>query len=253
MFIDTHAHLYFDDLSDQLESVVNRALEESVKYIICVGTDLASSKASIAISEKFNCVYSTVGIHPHDAKDAPSNFLDILEEMILHPKVVGLGEMGLDYFRNHSSVNQQYKVFHSQLLLAKKLDVPAVIHNRNADEDLLSIVKEISPRKAVIHCFSSDVAVAKRAIKAGCHLSFTGNITFGNNHTESVLRVIPIEKIMLETDCPFLAPVPNRGKLNEPSTIPHIAKKIAEIKEIELGDVANLTSTTAQNFFGLPY
>jgi TatD DNase family protein len=139
------------------------------------------------------------------------------------------------------------------LLLAKKLDVPAVIHNRNADEDLLSIVKEISPRKAVIHCFSSDVAVAKRAIKAGCHLSFTGNITFGNNHTESVLRVIPIEKIMLETDCPFLAPVPNRGKLNEPSNIPHIAKKIAEIKEIELGDVANLTSTTAQNFFGLPY
>ena len=201
--IDTHCHIYYDKYSDDIDQVINRSIEHNISKIICVGVDFKSSKKSIDLAEKYDMVYATAGYHPHDSKDARDDYLNDLRILAKNPKVIAIGEMGLDYFRNLSSVNQQYKVFHSQLLLAKKLDVPAVIHNRNADEDLLSIVKEISPRKAVIHCFSSDVAVAKRAIKAGCHLSFTGNITFGNNHTESVLRVIPIEKINLSNDIFF--------------------------------------------------
>lgn len=252
MYIDTHAHLYYDDLKNQLDSVIKRATEASVNQIICVGTDLVSSRTSISIAEKYKGVFATAGVHPHDAKDAPDDYLDILKDLLTHPKVVAVGEMGLDYFRNLSPPECQNDIFRSQLKLANKLGMPAVIHNRDADEDLLTTVENIRPYKAVLHCFSSDVIVAERALNAGCHFSFTGNVTFNDNHSKAVLRMLPIQRIMLETDSPFLTPRPNRGKLNEPSNIPFISERIAETKEIELKTFANLTSITAQKFFGLP-
>ncbi len=210
MYTDTHAHLYYDDLKDRLDSVMERARAASVERIICVGTDLASSRTSISIAERFDGVFATAGVHPHDAKDAPEDYLSQVKELLTHEKVVAVGEMGLDYFRNFSPPEQQREVFRSQL------------------------------------------PTAERALNAGCLLSFTGNVTFGKNSTEAVLEMTPVERIMLETDCPFMTPVPNRGKVNEPSNIPYIGQRIAEIKAMKLMELARITSATAQDFFGLP-
>ena len=252
MYIDTHAHLYYDDLKNQLGDVVKRAEAVGVTQIICVGNDLPSSKTSISIAEKYNAVFATVGVHPHDAKDTPDDYLRQLRDMASHSKVVAMGEMGLDYFRDFSPRNVQKEVFLSQLALAREMDLPAVIHNRDADEDILKILEEIRYEKSVLHCFSSDTEMAGRAVSLGCFLSFTGNVTFGKNHTEAVLSAIPMDRIMLETDCPFMTPVPNRGKLNEPANILHIAQWIAKVKRIDVSEVAESTTSTAQNFFDLP-
>ena len=252
MYIDTHAHLYYDDLKNQLGDVVKRAEAAGVTQIICVGTDLPSSKTSISIAEKYNAVFATVGVHPHDAKDTPDDYLRQLRDMASHSKVVAMGEMGLDYFRDFSPRNVQKEVFLSQLALARELDLPAVIHNRDADEDILKILEEVRYERSVLHCFSSDTEMAGRAVSLGCFLSFTGNVTFGKNHTESVLLTTPLNRIMLETDCPFMTPVPNRGKLNEPANILHIAQWIAKVKRIDVSEVAESTTSTAQIFFDLP-
>ena len=252
MYIDTHAHLYYDDLKNQLGDVVKRAEAAGVTQIICVGTDLPSSKTSISIAEKYNAVFATVGVHPHDAKDTPDDYLRQLRDLASHSKVVAMGEMGLDYFRDFSPRNIQKEVFQSQLALARELDLPAVIHNRDADEDILKILEEVRYERSVLHCFSSDTEMAGRAVSLGCFLSFTGNVTFGKNHTESVLLTTPLNRIMLETDCPFMTPVPNRGKLNEPANILHIAQWIAKVKRIDVSEVAESTTSTAQIFFDLP-
>ena len=252
MYIDTHAHLYYDDLKNQLGDVVKRAEAAGVTQIICVGTDLPSSKTSISIAEKYNAVFATVGVHPHDAKDTPDDYLRQLGDLASHSKVVAMGEMGLDYFRDFSPRNVQKEVFLSQLALARELDLPAVIHNRDADEDILKILEEVRYERSVLHCFSSDTEMAGRAVSLGCFLSFTGNVTFGKNHTESVLLATPLDRIMLETDCPFMTPVPNRGKLNEPANILHIAQWIAKAKRIDVSEVAESTTSTAQIFFDLP-
>ena len=252
MYIDTHAHLYYDDLKNQLGDVVKRAEAAGVTQIICVGTDLPSSKTSISIAEKYNAVFATVGVHPHDAKDTPDDYLRQLRDMASHSKVVAIGEMGLDYFRDFSPRNVQKEVFLSQLALARELDLPAVIHNRDADEDILKFLEEVRYEKSVLHCFSSDTEMAGRAVSLGCFLSFTGNVTLGKNHTEAVLSAIPMDRIMLETDCPFMTPVPNRGKLNEPANILHIAQWIAKVKRIDVSEVAESTTSTAQIFFDLP-
>lgn len=252
MYIDTHAHLYYDNLKNQLAKVVERAEAAGVTQIICVGTDLPSSETSISIAEKYDAVFATVGVHPHDAKDAPDDYLHQLRDLTSHSKVVAVGEMGLDYFRDFSPRNVQKEVFQSQLALARELDLPAVIHNRDADEDILKILEEVRYEKSVLHCFSSNTEMAGRAISLGCLLSFTGNVTFGKNHTESVLLTTPLNRIMLETDCPFMTPVPNRGKLNEPANILHIAQWIAKIKRINVSEVAESTTSTAQFFFNLP-
>ena len=246
MYIDTHAHLYYDDLKNQLGDVVKRAEAAGVTQIICVGTDLPSSKTSISIAEKYNAVFATVGVHPHDAKDTPDDYLRQLRDLASHSKVVAMGEMGLDYFRDFSPRNVQKEVFLSQLALAREMDLPAVIHNRDADEDILKILEEIRYERSVLHCFSSDTEMAGRAVSLGCFLSFTGNVTFGKNHTEAVLSAIPMGRIMLETDCPFMTPVPNRGKLNEPANILHIAQWIAKVKRIDVSEVAEISKMLVQ-------
>ena len=252
MYIATRARLYYDNLKIQLAKVVERAEAAGVTQIICVGTDLPSSETSISIAEKYDAVFATVGVHPHDAKDAPDDYLHQLRDLTSHSKVVAVGEMGLDYFRDFSPRNMQKEVFQSQLELARELDLPAVIHNRDADEDILKILEEVRYEKSVLHCFSSDTEMAGRAVSLGCFLSFTGNVTFGKNHTEAVLSATPMDRIMLETDCPFMTPVPNRGKLNEPANILHIAQWIAKVKRIDVSEVAESTTSTAQIFFDLP-
>ncbi len=252
MLVDTHAHLYYSDLNSQLNDVIARAAEVEVEQIVCVGTDYESSVESIAIAEKYPNVFATVGVHPHDAKDTTVDFIEKLRNLTKHDKVVAIGEMGLDFYRNISPPEVQRTVFLKQLELTEELDLPAVIHNRDADDALMTILEEITPERGVVHCFSSDLETAKEILNLGVKISFTGTVTFGKNNSESVLKYINLEDFMLETDCPFLAPVPNRGKLNEPANVLHIARRVAEIKGLSVEEVAEQTTRNAQTFFSLP-
>jgi TatD DNase family protein len=252
LFIDSHAHLYYKKLLDQLDDVIGRASDAGVNRIICVGTNLESSKTSISISERYPSVFATVGIHPHDAKDAPVNYMEEIARLANHPRVIAVGEMGLDFYRNLSPQETQREVFQNQLELAQSLGLPAVIHNRNADNTIYEVIKSVGYEKGVMHCFSSDVTMAQQVLNFGFKISFTGTVTYGKHHNEIVLKEVPLESIMLETDCPFLSPVPKRGKLNEPANIPLIAGKIAEIKKESVETVAKITTNTAINFFNLP-
>ena len=248
--IDTHSHIYYDAYKNNLDQVINRALENNIKKIICVGVDLKTSEKSIKIAEKYDCIYATVGYHPHDSKTVNQNYLKEIEDLYSHDKVVAIGEIGLDYYYKYSSKKKQLIVFNEQLELAKSLNAPVVIHNRLSDTDLLNSLKEKKISNGVIHCFASNSDFAKSIIQLGLHISFTGLITFVKE-LEKVVKEISIKNIMIETDSPYLTPIPNRGKTNEPYMVKYIAKKIATIKNIPLDDVIKQTTLTANNFFGI--
>ena len=248
--IDTHSHIYYDKYKDDLNEVVNRATANNICNIICVGVDIDSSRKSIKISEKYDMIYSTVGYHPHESKDAEKMYLDQLQDLLAHPKVVALGEIGLDYYYNHSDHKTQIRVFKEQLELAKTLDIPVIIHNREADNDLYENLKDSGISKGVIHCYSSDIKYAQKIFDLGLIISFTGIITF-SDQLQKVVKEIPIENMMLETDSPYLTPIPHRGKRNEPYMVNYIAEKIADIKQMSIDEVASITTKTAKQFFGI--
>jgi len=249
-FIDTHCHIYYDKYQDDINNVINKANDNNIKYMICVGVDLESSEKSITLSNQYESVFATVGYHPHESKLAGDNYLDKMTELLKHPKVVAVGEIGLDYYYEHSDKNTQIKVFREQLELAKELNMPAVIHNRESDEDLYNNIKESKITKGVIHCYSSDIQYANKIFDLGLLVSFTGIITFSKS-LQKVVKEIPIEKMMIETDSPYLTPIPFRGKRNEPHMVSLIAEKIAEIKGIPIEEVAKTTTNTAKNLFGI--
>ena len=247
-FIDTHAHIYNDDYTNRIDDLIKEANAKGVEKIISVGVNLATSEECVKLAEKYTCVYATCGFHPHEAAKAPKRYLYELEQFYEHPKVVAVGEIGLDYYYNFSDQKDQKRVYHDQLEMASCLELPVVVHCRNADNDILKGIQESEYESGVIHCFASDLKFANSIIEIGFHISFTGMITFVKE-LESVVREIPLEKMMLETDSPYLSPIPHRGKQNEPSRVIHIAEKIAELKEISLDDVAKSTTETAHNLF----
>ena len=249
-FIDTHSHIYYDKYNDDLDLVINKSIDNNVKQIICVGVDIESSIKSIKIAEKYDCVYATVGYHPHESKDTIKNYLYELEKLSKHEKVVAIGETGLDYHYNHSDKATQLKVFLEQLELANALKMPVIIHNRNSDNDIIECLVKKNISNGVIHCFASNLEFAHKVINQGLNISFTGLITFVKE-LEKVISDVPINKIMLETDSPYLAPIPYRGKRNEPYMIKYIAEKISQIKNIALEEVRNQTTQTAKDFFGI--
>ena len=249
-FIDTHSHIYYKQYRDDLEDVINKSLENNVKKIICVGVDIKSSIESIKIAEKYTNVYSTVGYHPHESKWTSKNYLYELEEMSKHQKVVAIGETGLDYYYKHSDKSIQKTIFLEQLELSKSLNLPVIIHNRESDNDIINCLIEKNITNGVIHCFASNTEFAKKILNQGLKISFTGLITFAKELEEVILN-IPIEKIMLETDSPYLTPVPFRGKRNNPSMIKYIAEKISTIKKISIEEVGKITTKTAEEFFGI--
>ena len=247
--IDTHCHIYYDKYHD-VDEVINRALENNISKIICVGVDIESSNKSIELAEKYDMVYATAGYHPHESKDTNSNYLKELESLLIHDKVVALGEIGLDFFYNHSDKNTQIKVFKEQLELSKSLNMPCIIHNRESDNELILSIKDIGTNIGVVHCFASNLKFAKKLIDLNFYLSFTGLITFVEELQE-VVKNIPLDKIMIETDSPYLAPIPHRGKRNEPYMVKYVAEKIAMIKNISFNQVAKQTTKTARDFFGI--
>ncbi len=248
--IDTHAHLFAEEYQDRLDEVLQRAGEAGVAAVICVGLDLPTSEQAVTIAETYSNVWAAVGIHPHDAGDAPPDVLQKLEALAAHEKVVAIGETGLDYVRNISPPKMQRSLFQGQLELARSLDLPAIVHNRRADGDLLAIIQAVGHAKGVLHCFSSSPAVARIAIELRAHISFTGTVTFGKNDNAAVLKAIGLDRVMVETDCPYLAPVPHRGQTNEPAFVRHVAEKIAAICGTTLEEVARITTANARGLFG---
>ena len=254
MFIDTHAHLFFDNFKEDLNEVLNRAKENSVDYIIVPATDLKTAHEAISLSEKYEQIYATVGIHPHDTKDWNDSLINEIEKLAKHPKVVGIGEIGLDYYYDFSPKDQQIKAFKSQLDLSLKLNLPVVIHNRDSDADMMEIINSYcgSGLKAQFHCYNGSLKDAIELMKMNHFISFTGNITFKkSNELREILKKINLNHLMLETDSPFMTPVPHRGKRNEPAYVKLVAQQIADVHKISVEEVGNITSLNTFRFFGI--
>ena len=247
--IDTHCHINDEKYKNDIDQIVQRAIDSGVKKMICVGVDLETSEKAILISDKFEEVYATVGYHPHESKDAPQRYIYELEDMAKNPKVVAVGETGLDYHYNISPKSIQKNIFNEQIELSKDLNIPIIMHNRDSDKDLLSIIESSKLDYGVVHCFSSDWELAEKLLNMNIKLSFTGMVTFINDPIEEVLKKINLNDFFLETDSPYLAPKPHRGKRNEPAMINLIAEKIAEIKEISVETIIQSTTQNALSFF----
>ncbi len=246
--IDTHCHLYDEKLYANLDEIITNASEANIEKMICIGDNLQTSEKSIKISETYQNIYATIGIHPHESKNTPISYLSMLEKKATHKKVVAIGEIGLDYYYNFSDSDTQKKVFLDQLKLAKKLNLPAVIHCRDAYEDLYTTILNSNHKKGVIHCFSGSIEFAKKIINLGFYISFTGMITFVKE-LENIIHKIDLKHIMIETDSPYLAPVPYRGKINQPAYVNKVAEKIAEIKNISIEEVEKITTNNANLLF----
>jgi TatD DNase family protein len=255
LLIDSHAHLELEPLVLDPGAVVQRASAAGVARIITVGIDLDDAKRALDIAEDFDQVFACVGFHPHNARHVGKDGLAKMEELAHHPKVVGYGEVGLDFFRNRSPRDSQLGVFADQLSLARKLDKPVIIHLRDAYPEGLDMLEKAAPFPAggVIHCFSGNKDDAKRALNLGFHISIPGTVTYKkNDNLRSIVSELPEERLLLETDCPFLSPEPLRGKDNEPAFLVHTARKVAEVRGVSFGEISRITTTNAINLFGLP-
>ena len=248
--IDTHSHIYYNSFNDDIDQVIDRAKQNNISKIICVGVDIESSVKSLELAQKYDIVYATAGYHPHEAKETKKSYLKELENILSHNKVLALGEIGLDFYYNHSDKKVQIKTFKEQLELAKSLNMPTVVHSRNSDHYLLDCIIETQSKNGVVHCFASNINFANKLFKEGYYISFTGLITFSKELID-VVRKAPIDKFMIETDSPYLTPTPYRGKRNEPYMVKYVAEKIAKIKGVETEVIAKHTTKTAYNFFGL--
>lgn len=248
--IDTHAHLHFPKLAEQIPAVLARAKEVGVTTIINVASDLAGAEASIALAAQYPQLYATVGIHPHDAEKFDQ--FEQLEKLIQQPKVVAIGEIGLDYFRNYCPPEIQKTVFERQLFLALKYQKPIIIHNRGADQDVFDYVAKLDYPRIVYHCYSSSYAYAQKLLSKRFMLSFTANITYPKNEElRAVVKEVPLEHIMVETDSPFLSPQAMRRETNEPAQVKAVVECIAACKGLSFAEVAARTEENAKSFFSI--
>ena len=253
-FIDTHTHLATDTFDNIRDEILKRSLEAGVSQWISIGTNLEDCKAGILLSEKIPNMHCTVGIHPHHASEQPDDYIAQLEKMVSQNNVCGIGEIGLDYHYDFADRNDQKRVFAEQLELATSLNLPIVIHSRDAMSDTIDILDAWGgPQRVVFHCYSGDLAEAKALATRGYWLSYTGTITFKNAEiAREVAREMPLDHIMLETDCPYMSPAPMRKKKpNEPALLIHIAEKLAEIHNISLEELSKITVKNSRYFFGI--
>ncbi|MGD8307123.1 MAG: YchF/TatD family DNA exonuclease [Ignavibacteria bacterium] len=254
MFIDTHSHLFYPNFSDDLDQVIDNAKEALVDYIIVPATDIKSAKEVLQLTEKYDIIYGAVGIHPHDTKDWDSSLINEIKAIAAHDKIVAIGEIGLDYYYDYSPKEKQIEAFKAQLNLALDLNLPAIIHNRDSDEDMMEIIGSYCGKglKAQFHCFNGSIEDAKELMTMGYMLSFTGNITFKKaDELREILKITRIDQLLLETDSPFLSPEPIRGKRNEPANVKYIAEKIAEVHNLTLEEVGQITSYNVFRMFGI--
>ncbi len=255
--IDTHCHLNDDKLKDDLDKVVNNFLSAGVDNAICVGWDFGSSIEAKDISDKYSCVYYAIGVHPDECNSFNYEDMDALIKKCLSEsknKLVAIGEIGLDYYHNTENKEKQKQVFVSQINLAKKYNLPIIIHCRDAYGDMLEILKANAPFSSgvVFHCYSGSLEYAQILIKMGIKISFTGTVTYKNAHNvQAVATNLPLSSIFFETDSPYLSPVPHRGERNEPKNVVDIAKFVADLRGIEVDELINITNNNAREFFKL--
>ena len=249
MLTDTHCHLYYEELFKDLGGVLDRAREQGVNRFICVGTNIQDSKKSLSITENHESIFASAGVHPHDAKDVSASFIDDIYKLMENDNMVAIGEIGLDYFRNISKPEIQKEIFVSQMKIAQNLNKPVIIHNRNSDEDMIKILSEFPDVRGIAHCFSSDIEMAKAFLDIGYYISFSGNLTFKNSHLPEVAKDIPLDKILVETDSPYLSPEPYRGKSNEPGRTRFVVEKLADIFNISFEEIAKQTDNNSSEIF----
>jgi TatD DNase family protein len=253
VLIDSHAHIYSHDFVADFDDMLARAEDAGVSAILVVGTDLESSREAVLLAEKYPQLYAAVGIHPHDAARVSDACYDVIRTLaVTSNKVVAIGEIGLDFYRDRSPRDVQEQVFRRFLRIADELNKPVVIHDRDAHDRVMAILREESVRKGVLHCFSGDAAMAAEATALGFHISIPGTITYpANQSLRDVVAAVSIDRMLIETDCPYLTPVPHRGKRNEPSYVKLTAEKLAEVKGLTLEDVARITTKNASDLFGI--
>lgn len=254
MLFDVHAH-YDDGRFDEDRDIILSSMHENnVGHIINIGCDIPSSEASIALAEKYPFMYAAVGFHPHEAADVRMEDYDAIRKMAQHEKVVAIGEIGLDYYYGKETEEVQRRVFREQIELAKEVNLPFQVHNRDSTRDCLMILKEakMGPKCGMMHCFSESRETAREMLNLGMKISIGGIVTFANNvKTVEVVKYVPIEEIMIETDCPYLAPVPYRGKRNSSVYMYAVAEKIAQLKGMDTEEVIYITEKNAKDFFDI--
>ena len=256
MIADSHCHLDYPNLYNELDDVVNRAIKNDVKLLLTICTTVESFKRIKLIVDKYKNIYGTFGIHPHETK----NFKNMTDALIIgykneSKKIIGVGETGLDYYYNHSDKNIQKKIFVQHIEAAIELDIPLIVHSRDAEIDTFDILKsymENSKLKTIIHCFTGSKDLAKKIINIGCYISIRGIITFkGSGDLANTVSTIPMKNLLVETDSPFLAPLPHRGKSNEPSYIVHTVEKLSEIKKTSKETIITSTTSNFKKLFEL--
>ncbi|OPL16743.1 MAG: hydrolase TatD [delta proteobacterium MLS_D] len=251
MLIDSHAHLELDDFDEDRDAVVERAREAGLDGVITVGIDLEDSRKAVETASRYDMVWASVGIHPHETKTITADTYDGIRRLATDPKVVAYGEIGLDFFKNYSPRKTQVKRFGEQLELCRDLGLPVIIHDRDAHEETMQMLEQHrGSLSGVIHCFSGDYAMARRCMDMGYYISIPGTVTFkGADKIRNVARKIPLDRLLVETDAPFLAPEPKRGRRNEPSFVVYTAWKVAEIRGIGFEELARVSAENALNLF----
>jgi TatD DNase family protein len=259
--VDTHAHLDFNKFDRDRQAVIQRARQAGVGAIITIGVDVPSSRQAVALATEYEQVYAAVGTHPHDAKTLDGEALASLRELGRRAKVVGVGEIGLDFYRDLSPRDVQRRAFKAQLAWAARLEKPVIIHDRDAHDQVIDILAEwagglrgspLEGRLGVLHTFSGDLTMAERAIDLGFYISISGPVTYRNaGQLVDVVRALPLDRLLVETDCPFLAPHPHRGERNEPAHVRLVADKVAALKDLSPEQVARATTANARRLFGI--
>ena len=257
--IDTHCHLTFEQLAGEIDAVVDRSRAAGVVGWITVGTDPQHNRKAIELANRFENMYAAVGIHPHDVKDVAAHTMAELKELARSEKVVAIGETGLDFHYDFSPRQDQRRVFEAQLEIARELNLPVIIHCREAFDETIDILEQFIGLKGrltgvVFHCFSGSARQARIVLDHGFYISYTGVVTFKNaEQARQAAKIVPTDKLMLETDCPYMSPAPMRKqKINEPALMVHTASFLAELKEMELSDFAEAVTDASKSFFGLP-
>jgi len=252
MYIDTHVHLNNDDLYKNVDHYIQKAHAENVQKMLVIGFDDLTNKRAIELAERYAFIYASVGFHPTDAKNIEAKDFEHLETLLKHEKVHAIGECGLDFYWDKDNETKQIDVFEKQIELSKRYDLPLVIHMRDAQEKTFEVLKKHAPLKGVMHCYSGSKEMAERFLGLGLHISLGGPVTFKNAKVpKEVAKIVPENKLLIETDAPFLAPHPYRGKQNDSSYLPFIAKMIAELREAPLEHIAKLTTDNAVKLFNL--
>ncbi len=254
MLIDSHAHLYDESYDQDRDNIIKRFSEDQLELVINVAADLESSRAVVAMSEKYENIYAAVGVHPHDSKEMDENSIATIRELSKEGKVIAIGEIGLDYHYDNSPRDIQKLWFKEQIKLAKELDLPIIVHSREASQDVFEMIKEEQDGRlrGVIHCFSESVERAAEYIALGFYISLGGPVTFKNAKTpKEVAKSIPLDRLLIETDSPYLTPHPHRGKRNEPKNVRYVAEEIAFLKEMSYERLKQVTNENTKRLFGI--